>query len=150
MLMDNDFEYETSFNVSKDFLSCYDQILHFDGLDTVTDVFLNGQKLGSTENMHRMYEFDIKDIVKEKGNKLTVLFHSPTRYIKEAVEKDYVDGSSDAMPGFPHIRKTHSSFGWDWGAHLPDAGIYRPVYLIGSGSVRLESADTSEAYNSQK
>lgn len=139
MLMDNDFEYETSFNVSKDFLSCYDQILHFDGLDTVTDVFLNGQKLGSTENMHRMYEFDIKDIVKEKGNKLTVLFHSPTRYIKEAVEKDYVDGSSDAMPGFPHIRKTHSSFGWDWGAHLPDAGIYRPVYLIGSGSVRLES-----------
>lgn len=138
-LMDNDFEYETTFDVSKSFLSDHDQILHFDGLDTITDVFLNGKKLGSTDNMHRMYEFDVKGIVKEKGNKLTVLFHSPTRYIKDALDKDYIDGSSDAMPGFPHIRKTHSSFGWDWGAHLPDAGIYRPVYLIGSNGTRLES-----------
>ena len=138
-LMDNDFEYETSFDASKAFLSSYDQILHFDGLDTIADIFLNGHKLGSTENMHRMYEFNIKGIVKEKANKLLVLFHSPNKYIEEALKKDYVDGSSDAMPGFPHIRKTHSSFGWDWGAHLPDAGIYRPVYLIGSGSVRIDS-----------
>ena len=138
-LMDNDFEYETEFDVSEEFLSSYDQILHFDGLDTIADVFLNGNKLGSTQNMHRMYEFDIKGIVSKENNKLTVLFHSPTKYIKEAFDNDYIDGTADAMPGFPHIRKIHSSFGWDWGAHLPDAGIYRPVYLIGADNVRIES-----------
>lgn len=145
-LMDNDFEYETVFDAPKSFLSCKDQILHFDGLDTVTDIFLNGVKLGSTDNMHRMYEFDIKDIVKNKSNKLLVVFHSPTRYIEDAQKKDYVDGTSDAMSGFPHIRKTHSSFGWDWGAHLPDAGIFRPVYLIGSGSVRIESVQVHQKH----
>ena len=145
-LMDNDFEYETEFDAPKDYLSCYDQILHFDGLDTIADIFLNGTKLGSTNNMHRMYEFNIKGIVKNKGNKLLVVFHSPTKYIEEAQKKDYEDGTSDAMPGFPHIRKTHSSFGWDWGAHLPDAGIYRPVYLIGTGSVRIESVQICQKH----
>ena len=28
-----------------------------------------------------------------------------------------------------HIRKAHYMYGWDWGAHLPDAGIFRPVSL---------------------
>ena len=30
-----------------------------------------------------------------------------------------------------HLRKAHYMFGWDWGAHLPDAGIFRKVYILG-------------------
>mgnify|MGYP000491370704 CR=1 FL=1 len=30
-------------------------------------------------------------------------------------------------------------FGWDWGAHLPDAGIFRPVSLLGINTARIDS-----------
>ena len=43
------------------------------------------------------------------------------------------------MDGFVHIRKAHCMFGWDWGAHLPDAGIYRPVSLLAVKTGRLDS-----------
>lgn len=38
-----------------------------------------------------------------------------------------------------HLRKAHYMLGWDWGAHLPDAGIFRPVSLIGIKEARIDS-----------
>lgn len=38
-----------------------------------------------------------------------------------------------------HLRKAHYMFGWDWGAHLPDAGIFRPVSLLGISGGRIDS-----------
>ena len=80
--------------------------------------------------MHRTWEFDVTGKVKAGENILCVYFHSPLEYIKEAYAKLPTHGSEDAMDGFVHIRKAHCMFGWDWGAHLPDAGIFRPVYLL--------------------
>ena len=137
-IMDNDFEYTAAFDADKNILGCDGVILRFDGLDTICDISLNGEALGSADNMHRSFEFDVKDIVKEKGNVLTILFHSPTKYIKEKYAECRADGSSDAMVGFPHIRKPHCMFGWDWGPRLPDAGIWKPVYLLGINTARID------------
>ncbi|MDE7048720.1 MAG: glycoside hydrolase family 2 protein, partial [Lachnospiraceae bacterium] len=60
-------------------------------------------------------------------------------YIKEENEKVAVQGSQDAMEGFPHLRKAHCMFGWDWGPRLPDAGIFRDVTLLGIKKSRLDS-----------
>ncbi len=46
-------------------------------------------------------------------------------------------GSSDAMPGFPHIRKAACMFGWDWGGRLPDAGLFREVSLNAYKTARI-------------
>mgnify|MGYP002510229028 FL=1 len=43
------------------------------------------------------------------------------------------------MDGFVHMRKAHCMFGWDWGAHLPDAGIFREVSLLGVKGARIDS-----------
>ena len=32
-------------------------------------------------------------------------------------------------------------FGWDWGAHLPDAGTWRPVSLLGIDTARIDSVE---------
>ncbi|WP_026507751.1 beta-mannosidase [Butyrivibrio sp. MC2013] len=138
-LMDNDYLYECSFVADKQLLDKPLQILRFEGLDTIAEIALNGRKLGQTKNMHRAYEFDVTGAVRGGENHLSVTIFSPTRYIREQQEKDPIGGSEDAMPGFPHIRKAHCSFGWDWGAHLPDGGIYRPIYLIGAEKARIES-----------
>lgn len=38
-------------------------ILTFNGLDTLAEVFLNGEPLGSTNNMFVRYHFNVKEIL---------------------------------------------------------------------------------------
>ncbi len=132
ILMKNDFEYKGTFNIDAEELNDADEvILRFNGLDTIADISLNGHTLGSAYNMHRIWEYSVKDMLLKDGNELTVLFHSPLEYIAEKFREDpAILGTEDAMRGFPKIRKGHYMFGWDWGPRLPDAGIWKEVELI--------------------
>ncbi len=131
-LMDYDYEFSVSFNGSEieGIKASKRTILRFDGIDTLADIYLNGVLLGSAYNMHRIWEFDIAGILKDEENTLKVVLHSPTKYIKEENKKVYTGGSHECMEGFPHLRKAHCMFGWDWGPRLPDAGIFRDVSVI--------------------
>lgn len=149
-LMGYDYEYRTRFSCDKEVLSNDEVILHFDGLDTIADITLNGVKLGHVENMHRIWEYSVKELLKEENNELTVYFYSPTKYIAEAFEKAPTLGTEDAMNGFVHIRKAHCMFGWDWGAHLPDAGIWRDVYLLGVDTARLDTVEVLQYHEQGK
>lgn len=138
-LMENEFVYETSFAVTEEMLAYDAVLLSFEGIDTLADIYLNDKWLGSANNMHRSYEFDIRQDAVVGDNGLKVVLHSPTKYIKEENEKIYTGGVRDAMEGYPHLRKAHCMFGWDWGPRLPDAGIYRPVSLKLVKEARLDS-----------
>ena len=52
--------------------------------------------------------------------------------------------------GFPHLRKAHCMFGWDWGPRLPDAGIFRPVSLLGVKNSRIESVYVTQHHEEGK
>ncbi|MCQ2583928.1 MAG: glycoside hydrolase family 2 protein [Treponema sp.] len=149
-LMDFDYEYEEAFDCDTSLLSKDKVILHFDGLDTIADITLNGTKLGHVENMHRTWEFSVKEILKEKGNILKVYFYSPTKFIAEKYAKAPTRGTEDAMNGFVHIRKAHCMFGWDWGAHLPDAGIWREVSLLGIDTARFDNVEVLQFHEKGK
>ncbi|MFI3257706.1 MAG: glycoside hydrolase family 2 protein [Spirochaetales bacterium] len=138
-IMDNDFIYTTRFDTDDDILADDSILLKCEGLDTVCDIVLNGTKLGYADNQHRTWEFNVKDILKKNDNELTVLFYSPTKYIKAQQALIKVDGTPDAMEGFPHIRKAHCMFGWDWGPRLPDAGIWRNIMLVGIQTARISN-----------
>ena len=130
-LMEDDYEYEVSFDPDEELFAQDRILLRFDGVDTIADFYINQEWIGKADNMHRIWEFDVTDALREKGNILRVVLHSPLRFIREEFAKCRTLGSEDAQDGFVHIRKAHCMFGWDWGAHLPDAGIFRPVFLIG-------------------
>lgn len=137
-LMNRDYTYMTEFEVS-DRLWDYEEILlRFEGIDTVADIFLNGHLIDSVCNMHRTFEYSVRELLRDGPNELKVVLHSPTRYIQEAYENRFIDGSSDAMRGFSYLRKAHCMFGWDWGPRLPDAGIWRNVSLAGYNKARLD------------
>ena len=148
--MDHDYEYKTEFAADKALLKSDAVLLRFEGIDTVADVFLNGEELGHTENMHRTFEFEVKDLLKEEGNELRVLLHSPTRFIKEEYKHNVADGSEEAMVGFANLRKTHCMFGWDWGPRLPDAGLWRPVKLLGIEKARVDSVYVTQKHEDGK
>ena len=136
-LMERDYEYETVFDLPAGHRGAPRHFLRFEGIDTVGEVFLNGKSLGRVCNMHRTWEFPVAGLLQQTGNRLTVRLESPLRFIRRAFAASPVRGAEDAMDGFVHLRKAHCMFGWDWGAHLPDAGLFRPVVLAAAGAVRL-------------
>ncbi len=138
-LMEDDYEYEVCFDADEALMEQDKILLHFDGLDTIADIYLNEEHIGNAFNMHRIWEYEVTPMIKEEGNVLRVVLHSPLKFIREEFARCRTLGSEDAMDGFVHIRKAHYMFGWDWGAHLPDAGIFRNVSLIGIKSARLDS-----------
>ncbi|MDR2547206.1 MAG: glycoside hydrolase family 2 protein [Lachnospiraceae bacterium] len=106
------------------------------------------EKIYSANNMHRIWEYDLLSLMRKGGgkgfvstgeNELRIRFYSPVKYIRNENAKVYAGGSWDAMLGYPHLRKTHCMFGWDWGPRLPDGGIFRDVSLISYHDARIDS-----------
>jgi beta-mannosidase len=93
--------------------------------------------------MHRTWEFPITRHAREGENTLTVTFRSPLKYISKKQAECFVEGTPDALPGFSHMRKAHCMFGWDWGPHLPDAGIWRGVEIT---DAPLESVYVTQSH----
>lgn len=106
--------YERRFPLTEEMLSAETLLLKFHGIDTIADIFLNGELLGRAENMHREYVFDITGKAKETDNLLEVKIYSPIKYIEEKNAETPLWGVASTMAGYPHIRKAHYMFGWDW------------------------------------
>lgn len=149
-IMDEDFEYRRDFIADEDLLACNRVLLQCKGLDTVAEIKMNDKYVGRAKNMHCTWEYDVKPFLKAGKNEITIRLFSPTKYIKEAFAKDPMEGSSDAMEGFPLLRKAHCMFGWDWGPRLPDAGIWREIALVGVETARLEQVYVVQKHEADK
>ena len=145
-LMEHDFHYSRRFEVSEALLASDAVLLRCEGLDTLADIEINGFFAGHADNMHRTWEFDVKALLKGGENEITVILRSPTQYIRAAYEADRCDGSTDAMVGYPHLRKAHCMFGWDWGPRLPDAGIWRDIALLGVETARIDNVRVHQSH----
>ncbi len=149
-IMEYDFVYSRSFAVEQDLLASDKVLLRCHGLDTLAVIEINGQEAGRADNMHRTWEYDVKALLREGENTIRVTLLSPTRFVREAYERNPIEGSDDAMKGFPHLRKAHCMFGWDWGPHLPDAGIWRDIELIGIETARLRDVYVTQRHETDK
>jgi len=121
-----DWQYQTTFSISKEELKHQNIILQFDGLDTFAEVYLNGTKILSANNMFRTWKVDVKKLLKIGQNKLEISFLSAVNKGKEAAKKlTYI------LPGDEKVftRKAQYHFGWDWGPRFVTAGIYKKVAL---------------------
>ena len=130
-LMNCEFVYQLDFDASAAVMNMDETYLVFEGVDTLGRVYLNEMPLGTTDNMHRVWEFDVAGVIRMGNNTLRVVISPPIPYITQEQEKCFTGGVPEAVPGYPHLRKSHCSFGWDWAPHIPDAGIFRSVYVTG-------------------
>lgn len=138
-LLKKDYEFSRVFEVSAETLNHPHVFLRCDGLDTLATVLINGQKLAYADNMHITWMWEAKELLKEGENEILIRFDSPILAALEAGEKSPGWCSTDAIPGYPHIRKTHCMYGWDWGPRLPDAGIWKDIGLVAADDVLLDS-----------
>ena len=146
-ISDKDFTFTRTFDVPEDMLGADELLLVCEGLDTLADVYVNGQMLGHTENMHRTFNFDVTDLLHAGENSIEIRFSSPTRYIKQAYERSPYTGSPECMRGFMHLRKTHCMFGWDWGIRLPDMGIWRSIGIRACNGAKFEDVYVRQHHN---
>ena len=147
-LADKDYEYRLNFNVSPEIAGKKNQFLVFEGIDTLAQIWLNGEKLADTDNMHRTYRLPVVGKL-GKDNELLVKFFSPTRYIRARHEEDPVSVFNCAtINGFSQLRKWHSAFGWDAEPQIPDFGLWRDVYVEGYDSSKLENVYVRQKHNS--
>ncbi len=146
-----DWEYKTTFSVDETFLNRDRVTLDFKGLDTYADVFVNGEKLLSADNMFREWVVDVKEALKEGENELRIVFNSP---INEGIKKYDAQGyeipvSDNDLAKIGQVeegkkvsvytRKAGYHFGWDWGPRLVSSGIWRPVYLKAWDKVNIKN-----------
>ncbi|MCR5742577.1 MAG: glycoside hydrolase family 2 protein [Lachnospiraceae bacterium] len=139
-LFRKDYVFEKRFEVTKEQLShdCADLVCL--GLDTICEVYINDELVAETDNFHRTYRFEAKDFLREGDNAIRVICKSPIEYMESHVAEEgkeihYIP--SGCMKNDQYIRKPHCMFGWDWGAQLPDAGIWRDIFLEFYSDARL-------------
>ena len=145
--MKKDYVYQCTFTVTEAQLAHAHVELVCEGLDTLAHVSLNGREIAFADNMHITWVWDVKEQLHAGENTLEIRFDSPILYCAKKAEEAPGWESSDATPGFRHLRKAHCMFGWDWGPRLPDAGIWRPIFLRTWDTARLENALMLQAHH---
>lgn len=121
-----DWDYQTEFMISSQELRNDNIDLVFNGLDTFSEIYLNGKLLKKTDNMFRKWNIPVKQYLKPGHNTLQIKFTSAVNTGKELAKK-----VPFTLPESPRsfVRKAQYQFGWDWGPRLVTAGIWKNVQL---------------------
>ena len=69
---DRDYLFEKRFTPDPALAAADRVLLRFDGVDTLAEIFLNGERLGACDNMHRVWTFSVRPLLRSGENVLRV------------------------------------------------------------------------------
>ncbi|MDP4704422.1 MAG: glycoside hydrolase family 2 protein [Polaribacter sp.] len=118
-------EYKTTFSLSKKQLQKKNIELHFDGLDTYATIYFNDSIILKVNNAFKKYSIDIKKSAKAKNN-VRVVFEN---FNDIELEKETEIWYQLPVKNRVFTRKAQFQYGWDWGPILNSCGIWKDVYL---------------------
>ncbi|HOZ30169.1 MAG TPA: hypothetical protein PLL66_04565 [Bacteroidales bacterium] len=134
-ISEKDWKYRKEFDLSSDFINRNLELV-FDGIDTYSEVFLNGEKIGETENMFRQWVFIINDSIRKKQNNLIeVIFHPSSKYNQERQDSGLYSIPDNRV----HTRKAQYQYGWDFAPNIETCGIYKDVYINSWEKLRIKN-----------
>ena len=111
--------------------------LVFKGIDTIANIYLNGEKIGRTENMFREYRFDVSDKLKVgESNELAVCIEPISIVMTEHDAEPYFACFNDHRI---FMRKAQCHFGWDWAPNCPGTGIWEAVSIESYDKVNIDN-----------
>lgn len=132
-ILEYDWEYRKSFSAVP--LRAGERaLLIFKGIDTFSEIYLNGALIGTTKNMFLGYEFDVTDYLKEKNELCVKLCSTLKKMDKIDAEKYFACFNKERI----FVRKAQCHFGWDWAPDLPGYGIWDDVLLEVKQSTRIK------------
>lgn len=123
--------YEKTFSAPAAPDDAHKVVLHFGAVDCIADYYLNGEKIGVSDNMFISQDFDVTDKVRY-GEENTLHVHISSAVLKgasEDIEPNMALLSWHATSISLNVRKAPHSYGWDIMPRAVSAGIWRPVEL---------------------
>lgn len=131
-----EWDYQTHFSISQKELENHHANLVFNGLDTFSEIYLNGKLLKKTDNMFRKWEIPVKGLFRKGDNELKITFRSAVEEGKKRAKQ-----VPFTMPESPRsfVRKAQYQFGWDWGPRLVTAGIWKDVKIEFWNTAKIET-----------
>ena len=121
--------YSREFDLPEKMLSCRHLDLVADGLDTLCTITLNGVVIAKTNNVNRVWRFDVLAHCKLGRNNISIDFENPYPYIEREQKAENLPRGVNVIPDIGHLRKTPSTFGWDFVPMLAPAGVTRRIGL---------------------
>lgn len=120
--------------------------LVLEGLDTRSDIFINGHYLGTHRNVHYPFVYDVKEFLSPDENVVSVRMTSGLEEVSEedlaeldhAVSLESRNGGKhrgDARRSF--VRRPQYTVGWDWGPKVITVGITGNVFLRGYKTIAI-------------
>lgn len=103
-----------------------DIFLSFEGLDTLAEVFVNGEAVAISENMFVPVSVKLTGKLKGRGNVVVVRFDPVVEY---ALTKDVSRFWSKVNYERIWLRKCACNFSWDWSPRLVTVGVWKDVWL---------------------
>lgn len=138
-----DWIFSCTFEIDDALLAAENVYLHCDALDTIAEVYLNGQLAGQSNNMFVRHRFSVRPLLRPGQNEIEIHLRSAENEARRlAAALPYEVPCSDYPVQSPHrnlVRKVQCHAGWDWGCCLMVAGVYGEIYLAGR-RVRLRFA----------
>jgi len=135
-ILREDFEYRVTADIAPEFFE-YDKIyLNLQGVDTYSDVYVNGTYVGKTENMFIAYRFDVKPYAKSGKNEIKIVLRSTLNKMDTFDVEGYF-GTFNVPRLF--VRKCQCHFGWDWAPNLPGYGIWQEVFITAEHATAFDS-----------
>lgn len=110
----------------------YTCCLGFDGIDTLGEVYLNGERILDCRNMHMTYTADVTERLHPTGNELRVIIRSSELWARERAHEVFSDAHGNRTSFYDSqcfLRKARHQWGWDNAPRLLTAGIVGDVYL---------------------
>ncbi len=142
---ETDWEYRSTFEITPEQLA-HDRLdLACDGLDTIAELFLNGQPIGSAANAFHPHRFDLRSAARLGTNELSITFRSPMKHIRaEQSRLGALAHNGDGLGWHPYnfIRKAACNFGWDWAPNVATCGIFRATRIEAWNRVRIVGVAT--------
>ncbi len=113
-----------------------ESLLIFEGIDCYADIYLNGEQIGSTDNMLVEHSFPVA--LKPENELLVHIL--PTMELARQYQPA-ISSSGVGQYGYHalHVRKAPHTFGWDIMPRLLSAGLWRTVKLAYQPHNRLEN-----------
>ena len=113
-------------------------MLVFEGIDTLADVFLNGEKIGETSNMFIPHAFNVTKRLKDGENKVQVLIRSVMCEAQYMTLGELGWSMGDSLGDAEPFRKAGHMGGWDIFPRAFVSGLWRGVSLEVQDPVRID------------
>ncbi len=143
---EHQWEFKSIFFVSKEMLMSNFVEIEFPSIDTYASIYVNNKLVFKANNAFRPYSSQIKKLLKEGSNEISVIFTSPVMFHKEKyLSSDYILPAPNDVHKIavaPYSRKPQYQFGWDWSLRMNTIGFNKVVKIHSYSQARIINRTT--------